>query len=78
MKPTALGILRSDVSFDCNSRLHCTSKVSFGSDSEVVASPSYVRFTLRSGGKADMPISTLWADSVAKLESCWPTNFSRK
>jgi hypothetical protein len=51
MKPTALGILRSDVSFDCNSRLHCTSKVSFGSDSEVVASPSYVRFTLRSGGK---------------------------
>ena len=28
---------------------------------EVVTSPSYVRFTLRSGAIADMPISTLWA-----------------
>jgi hypothetical protein len=34
--------------------------VGSGSDSEVVASPSYVRFTPRSGGKAEMPIPTLW------------------
>ena len=35
----------------------------YGSDSEVVANPSHVRFTPRSGGKADMPIPTLWASS---------------
>ena len=38
-----------------------------GQTREVVASPSYVRFTLRSGRKADMLISTLWANTdVAK------------
>src|SRR5262249_49400240 len=35
-----------------------------GADSEVVASPSYVRFPPRSGGKADMPIPTLWATAL--------------
>jgi hypothetical protein len=36
-------------------------KVRLGSNTEVAANPSYVRFTLRSGGTSDARISTLWA-----------------